>query len=102
MVAEEDVMTELHFDALTRRTSLFGLGAGMLTLASPPTTRAKNTKNKKIKKKARKKCQSQVGQCETEVREMCGDYQACVDAQLPCCPTLATCNLVSFFACLTP
>jgi hypothetical protein len=102
MVAEEDVMTEPHFDALTRRTSLFGLGAGMLTLASPLTARARNTRNKKIKKKARKKCQSQVGQCETEVHETCEDSQACLDAQLPCCLTLATCNLVSFFACLTP
>jgi hypothetical protein len=101
MVAEEDVMTELQVDALTRRTSVFGLGAGMLALAGPLAASAKNTKSKKIKKKARKKCQSQVGQCEAEVREVCGDDQTCVDAQLRCCPTLATCNLFSFFACLT-
>lgn len=61
-------MTEPRFHSLTRRTSLFGLGAGALALAGQLTASARNTQGKKIKKKARQKCQSQVGQCEAGVR----------------------------------
>lgn len=94
-------MTDQRFDALTRRTSLMGLGAGALALAGMLPASARNTQSKKIKKKARQKCQSQVGQCEAEVLEICADDQACIDRQLPCCPALATCNLFSFFACIS-
>ncbi len=94
-------MTEQRFDAVTRRTSLFGLGGGALALAGMRPASARKSQGKKIKRKARQKCQSQVGQCEAEVRELCGDDQGCIDSQLPCCPALATCNLFSLFACIS-
>ncbi|MDQ2652938.1 MAG: hypothetical protein M3Z20_07820 [Chloroflexota bacterium] len=93
-------MTERTFDTLTRRASLLGLGVGIAAFSSPLTAGAKKNKNKKIKKKAKKKCQDQIPQCQAEIIALCQGNQSCLDAELPCCPTLADCNLIAFFGCL--
>jgi hypothetical protein len=97
---EEDLMIEQSFDVLTRRAALLGVGAGVLALAGPLSAGAKKNKNKKIKKKAKKKCQNQVGQCEAVLLQACAGEQSCIDAQLPCCVALATCDLLGLYACI--
>lgn len=84
--------------AITRRASL--VGVGLLALGAPLATEAKGNSKKKLKKKQRKKCQSQVAQCEAEVIELCEGNQDCLDTQLPCCAELAACDLLALFTCI--
>jgi hypothetical protein len=98
---KELTVTERTFDTLTRRASLLGLGVGIAAFSSPLAAGAKKNKNKKIKKKAKKKCQDQIPQCQAEIIAICKGDQACIDTQSRCCPTLADCDLIAFFGCLT-
>lgn len=51
-------------------------------------------------------CQAQVTQCEQQFREVCRDNDdpdeeaECLNAFLPCCPPLTTCDFAGFFTCL--
>jgi hypothetical protein len=90
-------MNNATFDALSRRASLVTLGAaGLAALADPVVADAKNT----AKKKARKKCQQQVGQCTAFLAEQCDGDPSCL-AVTACCPSLGNCDVAAFFACLT-
>jgi hypothetical protein len=100
-------MDDVAFDAVTRRASLVSLGlAGLAAfLADAITGEAKN-KNKKITKKAKQKCQSQVGQCTASYTVFCDnitdnpvDLQECVDSYRPCCEFLADCDAGAFLNC---
>jgi hypothetical protein len=82
------------FDALTRRAALVTLGvAGLAALASP-TANAKST----TKKKAKKKCQQQVGQCATYLTGVCSSRE-CPPELITCCDRLAVCDFARFQAC---
>jgi hypothetical protein len=66
------------------------------------TADAKKNKNKKIKKNARKKYRSQVGQCEALVnagRESADNPAECVAEQLPCREFLSSCDFLRLFTC---
>jgi hypothetical protein len=99
---EEDLMIEQSIDVLTRRAALLGVGVGLPALAGPLAAGARKNKTKKIKKKAKnlQKCQNQVGQCEAVLLQACAGEQWCIDAQLPCCAALATCDLLGLYACI--
>lgn len=92
---------DITFDALTRRTSLAALGtSGLAALLGPLGTDVKKNKSKKANKKAKKKCQAQVGRCLTFFDVDCeGDPDCLADAQL-CCPITSSCDIVAFFTCI--
>jgi hypothetical protein len=92
-------MNHGSFDALTRRASLATLGGvGMTALVHPVSTAAKS-KNKKSDKKARQKCQTQVEQCTTLVKDACNDDLHCL-TQLDCCEFAGRCDFTGFLNCL--
>jgi hypothetical protein len=100
-------MDDVAFDAVSRRASLVSLGmAGLAaTVFGARTTEARN-KNKSIAKKAKQKCQGQVGQCIASYTGFCDlltndpvDLQECVDFYFSCCQLLADCDAGAFLIC---
>jgi hypothetical protein len=90
-------MNDLSFDVFTRRASLATLSAaGLAALVGPFAADAKSAN-----KKAKKKCKSQVAQCTAFITADCSDNPnpECL-AVLPCCDSLGTCDVNTFFACL--
>jgi hypothetical protein len=84
------------FDALTRRASLVTLGAvGLTALASSTAADARST----TKKKAKKKCQQQVGQCTTYITGVCAN-QECPPGLTACCDPLGVCDFTGYVDCL--
>jgi hypothetical protein len=103
-------MNDLTFDTLirhvarraSRRTSLMTLGtAGLATLASPLGTVAKK---KRAGKKAKQKCQRQVGQCTTFLlSQLCGENNPeCLALVDRCCALAGNCDPVGFLNCVLP
>jgi len=91
-------MNDVSFDALSRRASLVALGAAGLAAAfAAPIADAKNT----TKKKARKKCKKQVGQCLVFLEGRCAGDPACIANSVRCCPFLGNCDVIGFFACFS-
>ena len=94
-------MNDVTFDALSRRASLLGVGAGLAALAMPFSADAKN----KGKKKAKQKCRSQVEPCSTLVGESnCGPENDpdCLAQISACCQLLANCDFTGLIACIQP
>jgi hypothetical protein len=106
--SEEELMNDLPFDTLTRhaarrasrRASLMTLGkAGLAALASPLSTVAKK---KRAGKKAKQKCQRQVGQCTTFLLPLCGEDPDCLTFAQQCCALTGNCDPVGFINCVSP
>jgi hypothetical protein len=92
-------MNSRFFDGWTRRTSLAGLGAaGLLALGSSLATARNENRNRKnkIDKKARQKCQKQVGPCNAVLEDECGNDPDC----LACCEFAGRCDFAGFIDCL--
>jgi hypothetical protein len=91
-------MDDGSFDALTRRASLKALGttAVVAALAAPRSAQAKP----KPGKKAKKRCQKQVGACRVALVDVCDGSDYCEQVLLPCCPKLKTCNAPAFIQCV--
>lgn len=101
-------MNNLSFDTFTRhaagrvsrRASLAPLGTvGLAALASPISTEAKKQK-KGAGKKAKQKCQKQVGQCTTFLDPLCEDDPDCLALVQECCAFAGSCDVDGFFDCL--
>jgi hypothetical protein len=87
---------------LTRRASLAGASLGLVAMALPFATDAKNKSKKKGKKKAKQKCQSQVETCSTLVGNTnCGSdpEPECLAFVANCCQFLADCDFNGLIAC---
>ncbi len=100
-------MNHVTFDTLTRhaarrvsrRASLIMLGtAGPAAFASPTSTEAKNKKTS-AGKKARQKCQEQVGQCTTFLTPSSCDSD-CLAVIQRCCAFVGSCDIAGFVLCL--
>lgn len=94
-------MSDIAFDAITRRASLLGLSAAGLAGLAEPLSGAAKKKGKKKKKKfdINTFCKPQADQCETAIGATCGGNPECA-AALVCCQDLATCDFNAFFACV--
>lgn len=91
-------------DLTTRRTSLLAFsGAALASLARhPPVTEAK-----KIKNKARKRCQQQGSACQEFATRLCTHFHppspirdACENRANACCASIAECQGSDYFDCL--
>lgn len=95
-----DTWTRQRATPLSRRRSLLTLSSAALAGAIAVPTVAEAGKNKK---KCKKKCQQQVGQCEDVVRAFCEEADpggnGCLMAVLPCCDPLQTCNSAASTQC---
>jgi hypothetical protein len=106
-------MENVSVDGLARWTArsldrkrVLGLlgGLGALSVAGVPDAPAKQNAGKKTRKKARKKCRGQQGQCLAFVQQSCGmdeDSEDCVAFFSPCCDSFASCQAEAGFACLS-
>jgi GH24 family phage-related lysozyme (muramidase) len=97
-----DAFTRRTAAAVSRRKSLLTIGGAALgaTVAAPFVVEADLKK-----KECKKKCKTQVEQCENEVRQLCNDLgaeleQECRDALLDCCSTLGKCKAAKSTECL--
>jgi hypothetical protein len=100
-------MTGIGFDALTRRAaeavsrrkSLFAIGAAALGIAAAPTA----TRAKDCDKKCDERCKKQKNHCEKAVEEFCAgskDDVACENSCKPCCKELKDCKAGDATTCL--
>jgi hypothetical protein len=97
-------MTETTFDAITvhaaalsRRTSLIGLGGAALAISSAARAR-KGKKNA-----SKKKCKEQGGQCASSLVTFCADRlnpENCLKQLSPCCEHFKTCDAAAAIDCL--
>ncbi len=89
--------------AQNRRVALKTLGATALaaTAGAPLTAQAKKGSKSESKKKARKLCQRQIGQCEAAVRGICAGSADCEADLIPCCLELGQCDATNFIACVS-
>jgi hypothetical protein len=102
-----DGFTRRAADTVSRRSSLAALSGAALAagLLAPMTSRAKDDKAKKAKRKARRKCQRQVDQCRQGVGDLClviyGSPSAgeCILHFDECCQPLASCDVPQAVAC---
>ena len=80
-----------------RRASLKALAAAAMVaaLGAPRTAVAS-----KAGKKARQKCQKQVGACKSAFVKACGGDDLCLTL-VPCCNFLRTCNAAGQIKCIT-
>lgn len=109
---EEELMNDNSFDTLTRhaagrvsrRASLLALGtAGVAALAGPISGEAKKQKRKQkqsVGKKARQKCQQQVGQCVDFLTPICVGDVTCLAKVQRCCAVVGNCDPVGLFTCV--
>jgi hypothetical protein len=98
-------MNDVSFDTLTRHASRLSLGAdgltGPATLPTPVTANAKKRNaSKKANKKAKQKCQSQVGQCVSNMAPFCTGNPACLAKVELCCAFFGSCDLSGWTVCL--
>lgn len=92
-------MTPGRFDSLTRRATLTTLGAvGVIAFLPQTGVEAK----KGASKKAKKKCKTQVGQCQSFFQAFCPGEQdpaECLAQAEKCCPVSGSCDFNAFLAC---
>jgi hypothetical protein len=98
-------MKDVSFDTLTRHASRLSLGtAGLTGLAAQPNPVTADSKkrngNKKANKKAKRKCQSQVGQCVSNMASVCNGDPACLAKSELCCAFFGNCDLSAWLVCL--
>jgi hypothetical protein len=90
--------------SLGRKRLLGLLGVGMAALtAGPQLVGAKQNSGKRTRKKAKRKCRRQEGQCLAFVQQSCEmgeDSEACIAFFSPCCDSFASCQAEAGFACL--
>jgi hypothetical protein len=90
--------------ALTRRRSLATLGGAALAAALSTSRPAEAAKaGKKAKKRVKKTCQRQDGQCAAFFTELCEEDPCepeALEAALACCAILRTCDAGDFMACI--
>jgi hypothetical protein len=83
----------------SRRASLAALSlAGLTAMASSVSAGARKKSNDK---KARKRCRSQIGQCQALVNELnpdCGENPDCQEL-LACCEIAGRCQFAGFMEC---
>ncbi len=85
--------------AASRRAAL-GAAALLAALAPRPMAQGKGRGRGKSGKKARNKCQQQVGQCQHAFVDLCEDEEDCLAISEACCPLLGGCNAGAFVDCL--
>jgi hypothetical protein len=86
---------------LTRRASLASLGGAALTTLVSQRPAGSKKRRTSTTAKARKRCQTQSGQCVTLLATTCqADTATCLRAQIECCPIAGRCDLTGFFNCL--
>lgn len=108
MRERDHVLSQEPFDGIARRTaaglsrrgSLLALGGAALAAAvtGPSHTQAAKS-GKKTRKKARKVCRRQVGQCHDFLDWACPD-QTCVDRLESCCASFAKCDANTALQCI--
>jgi hypothetical protein len=97
----EELMNNVSFDTLTRHASRLSLGAaGLTSLAAQPTPVIADAKKRNANKKAKQKCQSQVGQCVSNTASLCNGDAACLAKTELCCAFFGSCDLPGWIACL--
>jgi hypothetical protein len=100
-----DHLTKGIGDVLSRRGVLRSATIGTLGLGLGLSSRLETNAKKKRKKSKKngdvnKLCKTQVGQCVDLLGSTCAADEKCLQIVQTCCPSLGTCNLGGFFACL--
>jgi hypothetical protein len=92
-------LEEARLTRLGALQALAGAAAGLAGAVATPSVAEAG----KCGAKCAKKCERQVGKCETVVRAFCEDADpggtGCLNAVLPCCDPLQTCNSAASTQC---
>ncbi len=104
-----DALARHSASVLNRRASLQVLGTTALIAAvtRPAMAQAKKKPgkniNRKVKRKAQQRCQSQVEQCQTYFTALYAqdaDPEQCVALITPCCEFFGSCDVAGFWDCV--
>lgn len=94
-------LTRTASKSRNRRLTLKALGAtAVAAMAAEPLAAQAKKNGKKRRNQAKKLCRRQIGPCEAQVLESCGDDAACQARLSVCCNALGRCDAAVFFACI--
>jgi hypothetical protein len=90
-----DFFTRHGAQGVTRRSS----PNATETAGSPASKGPLGAAKKSAGKKAKQKCQRQIGQCTTFYTTVCQGNADCLAKAERCCPELVDCDLLGFLTC---
>jgi hypothetical protein len=95
------MITRTFIAPVKGRRALLALAGAALAGSTMTSVDAASKAGKKAKQKARARCRQQVAQCEAAILERCADGgDDCADFAIPCCASLATCDVIATLECM--